>query len=512
MKNVIAYDLGTGGIKASLYNQDGKSLASTFKAYDTSYPAEDFHEQRPDDWWEAVVATSRQLIEETKVDPATIEALAISGHSLGVVPIGKDGSLLLEKTPIWSDKRATKQADRFFETVNYEEWYMETGNGFPQACYSIFKMMWYKDTMPEMYAQVDKFIGTKDYCNYKFTGRLCTDYSYASGCGAYNLKKWEYNKNYIKASGISEDMFPEIIESDAIVGNVSPEASKETGLPESVKVVCGGVDNALMSLGARGIENGRVYTSLGTSAWIAITSDEPVVDFQYKPYVFAHALKGYYVSATSIFSAGNSHKWVRDTLCGDFKEKENEGGIDAYVAMEELAMQSPIGSNKLLFNPSLAGGSMIEASDDIVGAFAGLKVSTTRSDMVRATLEGICLNLRMALDILRTYGENELAEMLVVGGGAKSPLWRQIFADTYGLDIVKTGIDQDAASLGAAALAFNGVGLWDGYKMIDELHVVEAKTEVNPENKAKYDKILPVFKQVAIFMAQTGDALKALNI
>lgn len=173
-EKIIAYDLGTGGIKASLYNKEGNSLESTFLAYDTYFPKENYHEQRPEDWWNAIIATSKALIEKTKVNVNEIIALAISGHSLGAVPIGKDGSLLKEYTPIWSDKRAVDQSQEFFKTTDYEKWYLKTGSGFPSECYSIFKMMWYRETDLEMYEKIDKVIGTKDYCNYKFTGRLYT--------------------------------------------------------------------------------------------------------------------------------------------------------------------------------------------------------------------------------------------------------------------------------------------------------------------------------------------------
>ncbi|MEG0378193.1 MAG: FGGY-family carbohydrate kinase, partial [Eubacterium sp.] len=506
-QKIIAYDLGTGGIKASLYNIDGRPVASTFMAYDTCFPNENYHEQRPDDWWDAVVETSKSLIEKTAVDVNEIEALAISGHSLGVVPIGKKGELLREFTPIWSDKRAVKQAKDFFENVDYEKWYMDTGSGFPAECYAIFKMMWYKENEPELYAQIDKIIGTKDYCNYRFTGRLCTDYSYASGSGVFDLKKWDYIEEYVKASGINPDILPDIIESDAIVGTISEEAAALTGLPTTVKVIAGGVDNSCMALGARGIKNGRVYTSLGTSAWIALTSDAPVVDFKYKPYVFAHVIKGMYASATSIFSAGNSFKWVRDNLCQELYEKEQQGGEDAYIIMDKMAEASPVGANKIIFNPSLAGGSMIEASPDICGAFAGLRLSTTRNDLIRSAMEGVAVNLRIALDILRTYHTEDMSDMLIVGGGSKSAIWRQIFADTYGLDIIKTNVDQDAASLGAAALAAKGVGLWQNYDVIDELHQVESITKVIPENSEAYNKLLPVFEEVAGYMAKTGESL-----
>ena len=508
---IISYDLGTGGIKASLYTGQGKSLASTFVSYPTFFPGENMQEQAPDDWWNSIITTTRELLQKTAVDTNEIVALAISGHSLGAVPIGKSGELLRERTPIWSDKRAISQATDFFRKVNYKDWYMTTGNGFPAECYTIFKILWYKENEPEMYSRIDKVIGTKDYCNFRFTGRLCTDFSYASGCGLFDLKQWKYNKEFIDASNINPCILPEIIPSDAVVGTINSRAAEETGLPVTVKVICGGVDNSCMALGAKGTEQGRVYTSLGSSAWIALVSGEPVLDFQYKPYVFAHVINGMYASATSIFSAGNSLRWVRDNFCIDLLEKQQKGGEDAYNAMTSLAAKSPIGSNNVIFNPSFSGGSMIEETPNICGGFAGLNLATGREDIIRAALEGIAMNLRMAFDILKKYYPANIDSMLIAGGGSKSALWRQIFADIYQTDILKSSIDQDAASFGAAALAAKGAGLWKDFSGMDDLHNIENITKPNAENVEKYNRLFVKFQEFAHYMALMGDSLSGFE-
>lgn len=501
-KLVIAYDLGTGGLKTSLFASSGQIIKSVFVPYETLHPQSGWQEQAPEDWWKAIVASTRRLLAETDINTNHIQALAISGHSLGVVPIGTNGQLLRETTPIWSDMRATAQADAFFEDINYEEWYMSTGNGFPPACYSIFKLMWYKQQEPEMYARIHQVIGTKDYCNFRLTGRLCTDFSYASGSGVFDLENWDYRDAYIQAAGISSSIFPELLPSNAIIGTLTPEAARETGLPEHVQVVCGGVDNSCMALGAKGIKDSRIYTSLGSSAWIALVADKPVLDFQHKPYVFAHVIKGMYASATCIFSAGTSQQWVRNLCCQDLLNAERQGGEDAWTAINRLVEASAPGANGILFNPSLAGGSMLEPTPLMTGAFTGIKLEHTRGDILRATQEGIALNLRIALDLLRSY-QPDIERMLVVGGGAKSAVWMQIFADIYQLPIEKTSIDQEAASLGAAALAFKGIGVWKDYTIIDTLHRVEKEYQPLPENKAVYEEALLSFRRLTNYIATT---------
>jgi xylulokinase len=506
---IIAYDLGTGGIKASLFDLEGHSLCDTFSQYDVVYTGSDFHEQAPDVWYDGICSTTRLLLEKSGADPQRIVGLSISGHSLGVVPVDKNGKLLRAMTPIWSDTRSRQQTKEFFSKVPYAEWYTKTGNGFPAECYSVFKMMWYRDNEPEMYANTYRILGSKDYCNLRLTGRMCTDHSYASGSGVYDLLKNRYDEDYIAASGLRRDLFPEIVHSHDVIGTLTPEAAADLGLPAHVKVVAGGVDNSCMALGARGIEEGRAYISLGSSSWIAVISDKPLVDVEKKPFIFAHVIDGMYASATSIFAAGSSFRWVRDVLCFDLVEKEKAGLIpDAYIAMNELAAQSPIGANNLQFNPSLAGGAMIEQSPYIVGGFVGLQLSHTRSDMIRAALEGITYNLWYAMTVLESCGVS-VPELLMVGGGSRSPFWRQMFADVFNRNMIKTNVDQNAASLGAAALAAYGLGLWKDYTAIDRAHEVQSIEKPDKARAELYRPHYEMSRYIAGWLAQTGDKLAA---
>lgn len=509
MKYIISYDLGTGGTKASLFDENGVSLVSSFISTQTYYPQSGFHEQKPEDWWISVCESTKNMLAKTTVNPEDIAALAVSGHSLGVVPISAAGELLEEYVPIWSDSRAGKEAAEFFKTIDEEQWYLTTGNGFPAPLYSVFKLMWYKTNRPATYKNAVKFIGTKDYVNFKMTGILCTDHSYASGLGVYSLTEEKYVDTFIEASGISAEKFPEIRYSTDILGTVNPEIAAELGISVKTKVACGGVDNACMAVGAGCVGEGETYTSLGSSAWIAVSSAKPVVSTDKRPYVFAHCVPHHFVSSTAIFSAGNSYRWIRNTFCQDFVNAEANGGIDSYEAMNKLAAESPIGSRKLIFNPTLAGGSSLDKTPNIRGAFVGLDLLHSRSDVIRATMEGVCLNLRIALDVLGRFvhlSEN----MLIVGGGGKSQFWRKIFADTYNKNIVETNVGQDAGSLGAAAVAAIGVGLWQDFEKVKEIHQVKNVIAPDSGSVKIYEKMLPLFIEIADMQCEIGDKLAKL--
>lgn len=508
---IIAYDLGTGGNKASLYDEDGSCIASTFVPYETIYPNAGWHEQRPLDWWNAVVESTQRLLSEAGIDKREIECCGISGQSLGVVPLDQDGKLLREGTPIWSDSRPVTQVQTFFEKIEEVKWYHITGNGFPPPLYSVFKIMWYRDNEPEMFDKIDKVIGSKDFINFKLTGRIVTDYSYASGSGVYDLLGWDYSDTLITASALPREIFPDIVPSTEIVGELTKEAADVLGVPQTVKIVAGGVDNSCMALGARNIKEGRVYNSLGSSSWIPVCSAKPLLDSRTRPYVFTHVIPGLFTSALSIFSSGSSFRWVRDHLCQNLVAQAEQQGADPYDLMTALAEQSPIGANKLLFNPSLGGGTSLDDSINIRGAFIGLDLGHTQADIIRAAMEGITMGLRLALDELRRLTQLS-NEILVVGGGSRSELWRQIYADVYNMDIIKTNVDQQAAALGAAAVAAVGTGFWTDFAKIDDIHQIKSVTKPTPKNHEIYEQILPIFAKVAHYQAELGDMVAKLQI
>ncbi len=511
MKYILAFDLGTGGTKASLFDEKGNNIAARFVSVKTHFPPSGHHEQKPSDWVSSVVSSSKELMTEYASIVDDIVGIGVSGHSLACAPIDKDGALLTEFTPIWTDTRGETQTPKFFSIIDEPEWYMTTGNGFPAPHYAAFKMMWLKENEPAIYEKTACFLGTKDYVNFCLTGNQMTDYSYASGSGLYDLKKMVYREEYIKASGIDPAKLPAIVASCDPVGTLTEEMAVQMGLRAGITVVAGGVDNACMALGAACVEDGQAYTSLGTSSWVAVTSHDPIVNVKQRSYVFAHCIPGMFASATSIFSAGNSLRWVKNNLCRELSDKADQTGKDVYDLITEAAYKSPVGANKLFFNPSLAGGSAIEKSIKIRGGFIGLTLAHTQNDILRATLEGISLNLRVSLDVLRKITPIG-KDMLIVGGGGKSQMWRQIFADAFHMNILETNVGQDAGSLGAMVCAAVGTGVFENFAQVKQVHEQKGCIAPIPENNAVYEKMLPLFHKIADISSDLGDELNDLEL
>jgi xylulokinase len=217
-----------------------------------------------------------------------------------------------------------------------------------------------------------------------------------------------------------------------------------------------------------------------------------------------------FTSATSIFSAGSTFKWLRDTICINIKNKAEQLGVDPYDLMVEQALESPIGARNLFFNPSLAGGSAAHLNSDIRGAFLGLDLGHTQADIIRSVMEGI------AMDLAIMYGKlNQMCslsnEVLIVGGGSKSRAWRQMFADIWNRTFIKANVDQQAASLGAAAVAAVGSGLWKDFTMIDSILRTEATETPDPDRHETYSRLLNSYRKTWPILADTADIMKDLN-
>ena len=499
---ILAYDFGTGGIKASLYDEAGRRVADGFDAYPTLYPEPGFHEQRPEAWWLATVSSTRKLLAAVPDGAAEqVVAIGISGHSLGVVPMDVHGDLLCDSVPIWSDARPDNQPADFFTRFSELDWYQATGCGFPPALYTVFKLMWFRDREPEMFSRVYKVLGTKDYINFRLTGVMATDNSYASGSGVYDLKRRAYSPSLIAASRLSEDIFAEIVPSTQVLGTLTESSARTLGLPRTVKVVAGGVDNACMSLGAGAFREGRAYNSIGSSSWIAVSSAKPLLDPIKRPYIFDHVVPNQYVSALAIFSAGTSLSWVRDQLCRDLVERAAREGVSAYGLMDEEAATSCAGANGVLFNPTLAGGNTLDVTPAMRGAFVNLDLRHTRADLLRAAMEGVAMGLRNVLDELRKLVP--VAEpLMLVGGGANSPFWRQVFADVYHMPVVGSKAGQQAAALGAATVAAVGSGIWNDFSDIDKASEIHVRNEPEEKNAAEYERLLAKYRQACGLLGQ----------
>ena len=502
-KGIFAFDLGTSGVKCSIYDIDGTLLGASYGTYDTYYPHPDWREQAPADWICEIKKASNEL--RSILKSVELIGIGVSGHSLGALPVDESGNLLCDRIPIWSDARARIQAEEFFKKTDYKTWYEKTGNGFPPELYSLFKIMWYKNNDPKLYSKTYKFIGSKDYVNAYLTGTIATDYSYASGSGIYNLKDAAYMQEYADIAQVDINKFPDIFPSYEIIGKVNKKAAEELSIPEGIPVVAGGVDNACMALGAGCFKPGDTYASLGSSAWITLCSDQPTVDYDSKIYTFAHCIPGHFIPSVCIFSSGSSLNWACDNWFFDLPREKR------FDAMGEFAKKSVAGANGLIFNPCLSGGSAADKSPNIRGGLLNLSLEHNREDIARAVFEGIAMHLYVAS--LPLESSNILSdELQLVGGGSKGTFSRQNYADVFGKNVSVSPVQQDAASLGAAALVAVGCGAWDSFDGLKEVHKKKEVVKYSAENHKVYEQRIKLYQKMCDACSDLGDSMKKTTV
>lgn len=488
-KYLLAHDLGTSGNKATLFSTEGQLVASVVHAYDTHYFNETWVEQDADQWWDAVCITSSQLMKKANVNPEDVLGISFSGQMMGCLCVDEAGNPL-RPSIIWADQRAEAQTAQLDALISQKEFYRTVGHRNTPS-YGIQKLMWIRDNEPEIFAKTYKVLNAKDYITLKLTGKFYTEPSDANSMACFDLDSLQWSEKILAAANISVDKLPEIVPSTFVAGYVTPEAAKATGLSTSTQVVLGGGDGVVANIGCGSIAPGKTYCCMGTSAWITTTTEKPIYDEDMRTVTWAHVVPGLYAPNGTMQYAGGSYSWLKNTICKSECEQAQANGTSPFVYMNEQIAQSPIGSNGVTFLPYLLGERAPRWDPNAKGAWLGLKPENTRGDVLRSVLEGVTMNLSICLEILRKH--IAIDEILVIGGGAKGEVWRQMMADIYNSRIKAPALLEEAGSMGAAVIAGVGIGLYADFTAIDQFLELTATHEPNPEAVAAYGPAKEIF-------------------
>ncbi|MCC6614280.1 MAG: xylulokinase [Anaerolineae bacterium] len=491
MKNyIIAHDLGTTGNKATLYDREGKLVASAFDSYETEFAFTGWAEQHPDDWWRAVCNSTHALLKESGVAKDDIACITFSGQMMGCVPLDKNGRPL-RKAIIWADQRSVVQEAWVAERIAREDVYYITGHRLSSS-YSLTKMLWVRDHQPDIYRNTYKFVHAKDSIVARLTGNFVTDPSDASSMNLYDLVENAWSPAILQAAEVDPAQLPDIHLSTDVVGEVLPSIADEVGVAAGTPVVIGGGDGACAAAGAGVVREGAAYNYIGSSSWIALATPKPIYDPDFRTFNFGHVVPGMIMPTGTMQAAGASYQWTRDQLCPVEIDSARRLNISPYELMNLEAGQSVPGANGLLFLPYLMGERSPRWNPNARSTFVGLTIRHTRADMIRAVLEGVTFNLRVILDAFTRQGV-QIEAMRLIGGGARSRFWNQIMADIYGMPVQRLSILEEATSMGAALAGGVGVGLYPDFSMIEQMNEIASVIDPSPEDRAVYEKLYPVF-------------------
>ncbi len=474
----IGVDLGTSAVKLLLMDGEGNIQNIVSKEYDLYFPNPGWSEQNPEDWYTQTMEGLKELLAEC--DKSQVAGISFGGQMHGLV-ILDDEDQVIRPAILWNDGRTFEECDYLNHVIGKEKLSEYTAN-ISFTGFTAPKVLWVKNKEPENFAKIRKIMLPKDYIAYKLSGVHCTDVSDASGMLLFDVKNRCWSKEMLEICGICEDQMANIYESYEVVGNVLPEIAEELGIPETVKVVAGAGDNAAAAVGTGTVGDGMCNISLGTSGTIFISSEKFGVDKNNALHAFAHA-DGHYHLMGCMLSAASCNKWWMDEIIG----------TKDYAA-EQKSIQV-LGENHVFFLPYLMGERSPHNNPNARGTFIGMTMDTTRADMTQAVLEGVAFALRDSFEVAKSLGI-KIERTKICGGGAKSPLWKNIIANVMNLkvDVIES---EEGPALGGAMLAAVGCGEFENVETA-AARIVKVIDTVDPEPELveKYEARYQQFKEI----------------
>ncbi len=481
---LVGIDIGTSGTKTALYDENGNRLAVHTAEYPLYQPQNGWAEQEPEDWWQATAEGLRAVIAESNCAPEDIVGIGLSGQMHGLVMLDEDGQVL-RRAILWCDGRTSEECEDITRLVGADR-LMEITKSPALTGFTASKILWVRKHQPEIYQKCRRILLPKDYIRYRLTGAFATDASDASGMQLLDIEKRDWSQEVLSSLDIDQSLLAKVYESCEITGRVTPEAAVLTGLAPATPVVGGAGDNAAAAVGCGAVRDGYGFTTIGTSGVVFSHCKELRADPDGRIHSFCAAVPGEYHVMGVTLAAGLSLRWFRDQFCAVEQIEADAQGIDVYARMDQLAADVPIGADRLVFVPYLMGERTPHLDPLARGSFVGLSASHTRAHCLRAVMEGVIYSLRDCLSLFDAAGVKAPARMMACGGGAVSPLWRQMLADVLDCTVC-TAASNDGGALGAALLAGVGTGVWDSVPAACDA-VIHLRTEQAPiaENSADY--------------------------
>ena len=476
MEYFIGIDLGTSAVKLLLVDAAGKICSTVSRDYPLFFPHPGWSEQNPEDWWTAVQDGLKELT--AGIDVNDVAGIGCGGQMHGLVILDENDNVI-RPAILWNDGRIYKEVEYLNGVIGKQKLSDLTAN-IAFAGFTAPKILWVQKNEPENFKRIAKIMLPKDFINYKLTGVHACDYSDASGMLLLDVQHKCWSAEMLDICGVSEAQMPKLFESYEVIGNVTADI----GLPKTCKVVGGAGDNAAAAVGTGTVGDGACNISLGTSGTVFISSDKFGVDSTNGLHAFAHA-DGHFHLMGCMLSAASCNKWLCDEI---LKTKD-------YPAEQKDITDDKLGTNHVYFLPYLMGERSPINDTNARATFLGMTMDSTRSDMVQAVLEGVAYAIRDSFEVAKSLGIR-IERSKVCGGGAKSPLWRKIFANVLNLplDIPQT---EEGPGYGGAMLAMVGCGLYPSVKACaDALVSVRETVEPDPEIAARYEKQYQNFKQI----------------
>ena len=488
----LGTDIGTYGTKSCLVDSFGKIITSSFIETDILVPHPGWAEQWPDVWLNAYVESIREVLKRSNIDPSSIGGISISGLFSGAgVPVDKEFRPV-RPAIIWMDRRAIEETELIKREIGEDEIFKKTGNVI-DPYYGFPKIVWIKRHEPRNWERIHKLMTIYGYVIYKLTDVNCIDHSSAGNIGGiYDIHKRDWSEELMDELGIPRQYFPEKINcSKDVIGEITEEGEKLTGLKKGTPVVAGGIDAPVSALSVTALNDGDLTSMIGTSMCNGVIQDKLRLSKKIVtlPHVAYDIDKVY--SHSGVATAGAVVRWFRDMLSQHEKIVAENSNISAYTILDKMAEKIRPGADGLIFTPHMIVGERAPFwSMNMRSCLFGLTISHTKAHIYRAFLESVAYALKHSIEVARE-ADIPIKRIILVDGGAKSPIWRKIMADVTGQELFFVE-GAPGAPLGDALLAGVGTGYLK-YESIYDWVKLDQSVKPTLENTKIYDRFYMLY-------------------
>jgi len=484
MDYFLGIDTSTTSSKALLIDSHGGVVAVASSPHTLQTPKPLWSEQDPLEWWDAVSASIRLVLEKAGIGGEGIAAVGLTGQMHGLVLLDGSGNVL-RPAILWNDQRTQSQCDEIHRRIGRERFIQITGN-VALTGFTAPKILWVQENEPEVYAKAKHVLLPKDFIRLKLTGEYAMDKADGAGTVLFDLNLRDWSADVLEALQIDRSWMPRTFEGTEFTGRITEEAASATGLKAGTPVAAGGGDQAAQAVGVGAVEPGIVGLTVGTSGVIFATTPSALVEPEGRLHAFCHAVPGLWHFMGVMLSAAGSLQWYRDTLAPNM----------SFEDLVKEAESASAGCEGLLFLPYLSGERTPYPDPLARGSFIGLTLRHSRAHMTRAVLEGVAFGLKDSFTLIQNAGLGGITQVRASGGGTKGALWRQILASVLEAELVTVNTSEGAA-FGAALLAGVGSGAWvDVPAACRETIRITGQTLPVEEDAEVYRKVHPLYREL----------------
>lgn len=494
MKYLLGCDIGSGGIRTVLMNENLIIVSQAEIKYAFSTPKPRWVEQDPIVYWDSFAKTTKMIFAQSGIEASEVTGIAISGLCPSCIPIDEN-IYPLGPAIIWLDRRATEESLWLQQRIGKERIFKVTGNEADPYCW-IAKVLWQKNHTYKVYDRAYKFLPAKDFVTAKLTGETATDFASATlGGVVFDIRRRMWSQELLDYIGIDGSKLPTPYSADKIIGDVTHEASEKTDLREGT-VVCAGTDDGVATIFSTGvIEEGENGIVMGTAGDWGVVHQRDIFTpgMVCLPNPFFMGTSGYMTVGT-LAGGGAAYEWLRRKLWNFEGQTKSQSGFLSYQRMEAEAEKVPLGSEGLFVLPYFDGSGSPSWDPFARGVIFGLTLRHGRGHIVRSFLEAMAFDLLQCKMLVERQGVSVRSRASLTGGGARSKLFRQILADVLGMEIVYS--PDDGAAIGSCFLAGKATGILKDYSMIKKRRKTECLHTPDWKRHKVYQELYRIYLNI----------------